>query len=182
MIQPVRLPDDLLLRTLDADDAAALAAAYARNRAHLAEWEPVRDDSFFTREGQAADLDVQLARAASGTSVPLVLDDPAAGRIVGRFTLSGIVRGPFQSANLGYWVDGALNGRGLATAAVAGVITTARDELGLHRLQAAVLPRNAASRRVLERNGFERIGFASRYLKIAGRWQDHDLFQFLLHD
>ena len=114
--------------------------------------------------------------------MPLVLDDPAAGRIVGRFTLSGIVRGPFQSANLGYWVDGALNGRGLATAAVAGVVRTARDELGLHRLQAAVLPRNAGSRRVLERNGFERIGFAPRYLKIAGRWQDHDLFQVLLHD
>lgn len=107
-----------------------------------------------------------------------LLVDASAGTIVGRATLSGLVRGPFQSANLGYWIDGALNGRGLATA----VVGASRGELGLHRLQAATLRHNAGSQRVLERNGFERIGSAPRYLKIAGRWQDHDLFQRILHD
>jgi [ribosomal protein S5]-alanine N-acetyltransferase len=182
MIRPVPLTDDLVLRELDASDAPALAAAYTRNRLHLAAWEPVRDDAFFTEAGQAADIDLQLASAVAGASVPFVLDDTVNGRIVGRFSLSGIVRGPFQSANLGYWVDGALNGRGLATAAVGRTVRIARDDLRLHRLQAATLPHNVASQRVLVRNGFERIGFAPRYLQIAGNWQDHDLFQAILHD
>ena len=78
--------------------------------------------------------------------------------------------------------DGASNGRGLATSAVREILRMSRDELDLHRVQAVTLPHNAASQRVLERNGFERIGFAPRYLRIAGRWQDHDLFQAILHD
>ena len=182
MIRAVPLADDLVLRLLDAGDAAALAAAYVRNREHLAPWEPVREDAFFTEQGQAADVDAHLASALSGASVPLALEERSTGRIIGRFTLSGIVRGPFQSANLGYWVDGARNGRGIATSAVREVLRMSRDELDLHRVQAATLPHNAASQRVLERNGFERIGFAPRYLRIAGRWQDHDLFQAILHD
>ncbi|MDQ2699400.1 MAG: GNAT family N-acetyltransferase, partial [Actinomycetota bacterium] len=68
------------------------------------------------------------------------------------------------------------------TSAVAAIVRLARDELGLHRVQAATLTHNAGSQRVLERNGFEHIGFAPSYLKIAGRWQDHDLFQVILHD
>ena len=182
VIQPVLIADDLLLRPLDTSDSAALAVAYRRNREHLAAWEPLRGESFFTTEGQAADVDAQLQSAGSGASVPLVLVDASAGTIVGRATLSGLVRGPFQSANLGYWIDEALNGRGLATAVVGAVVVASRGELGLHRLQAATLRHNAASQRVLERNGFERIGSAPRYLKIAGRWQDHDLFQRILHD
>ena len=92
-------------------------------------------------------------------------------------TLDGIERGPVQSCHLGYWVDEEHNGRGLATAAVADMLGVAFGELELHRVQAATLPHNAASQRVLERNGFERIGLARGYLRIAGRWQDHVLFQ-----
>ncbi len=181
-MQPLQLSDDTVLRLLDTDDSAALADAYRRNRAHLSEWEPTRAESFFTAEGQALEVAVQLERAVAAASVPLVLVRADASAIVGRFTLAGIVRGPFRSANLGYWVDRALGGRGLATAGVSAVVRMARDELGLHRLQAETLPRNAASQVVLRRNGFEHIGFAPKYLKIAGEWQDHDLFQVILHE
>jgi ribosomal-protein-alanine N-acetyltransferase len=99
--------------------------------------------------------------------------------VVGRVTLNGIVRGPFQSCSVGYWVGEADTGRGLATAAVADIITVAFGELGLHRIQAETLLHNAASQRVLQRNGFVRIGTAAAYLKIAGRWQDHHLYQVL---
>jgi ribosomal-protein-alanine N-acetyltransferase len=75
MIRAVPLADDLVLRLLDAGDAAALAAAYVRNREHLAPWEPVREDAFFTEQGQAADVDAQLASAVSGASVPLTLEE-----------------------------------------------------------------------------------------------------------
>jgi ribosomal-protein-alanine N-acetyltransferase len=93
--------------------------------------------------------------------------------------VADIVRGAFQSGHLGYWVGRAHNGRGVATAAVAEVTRRAFAELGLHRLQAATLPHNAGSQRVLARNGFSRIGLAPRYLNIAGRWQDHLLYQRL---
>ena len=100
--------------------------------------------------------------------------------IVGRVNLNNIVRGAFLSADLGYWIDANRQGRGLGSRAVSRAIDHARDELGLHRLQAAALTHNAASQAVLSHNGFERIGLAPRYLLIAGRWQDHVLFQRLL--
>ena len=96
---------------------------------------------------------------------------------IGGLALANIRRGVAQAASLGYWVGEEHNGRGLATAAVACMLAVAFDELELHRVQAATLPHNVASQRVLERNGFDRIGLAAAYLKIAGRWQDHVLFQ-----
>jgi ribosomal-protein-alanine N-acetyltransferase len=180
VIDPIPLADGVVLRELRNDDAAALAAAYLKNRAHLAAWEPVRNDVFFTPAGQQAEIDGQLEGALAGGSLPLVLE--ARVEIIGRFSLSGIVRGPFQSANLGYWVDADRTGRGVATSAVAAIVRIARDDLGLHRMQAATLPHNTGSQRVLARNGFTQIGFAPKYLRIAGRWQDHDLFQVILHD
>jgi ribosomal-protein-alanine N-acetyltransferase len=89
------------------------------------------------------------------------------------------VRGAFQSCSLGYWVSADANGRGLATRAVREIAGIAFGGLGLHRIQAATLLDNARSQRVLERNGFVRIGMAPAYLNIAGRWQDHFLYQLI---
>jgi ribosomal-protein-alanine N-acetyltransferase len=90
------------------------------------------------------------------------------------------VRGPFLSANLGYWVDQEFTGRGIGSAAVAFALDYSRKELGLHRLQAATLIHNAASQKVLTKAGFTEIGLASAYLLIAGSWQDHILYQRIL--
>ena len=76
-------------------------------------------------------------------------------------------------------MSGDANGQGHATAAVAQISRLAFRELGLYRIEAGTLRRNARSQRVLEHNGFERIGVACAYLKIAGRWQDHVLYQLL---
>jgi ribosomal-protein-alanine N-acetyltransferase len=84
--------------------------------------------------------------------------------------LNNIVRGPFQSSSVGYWVSEDRNGQGLATAAVARIKVVAFDDLLLHRLQAETLVHNAAS---------QRIGLAPGYLNIAGRWQDHIMFQVI---
>ena len=89
---------------------------------------------------------------------------------------------PFARATLGYWVAAEFRGRGLATRAVAAVAELAFGELGLHRLEAATLVDNVASQRVLEKNGFARIGLAPRYLHIAGAWRDHLLFQRTVED
>jgi ribosomal-protein-alanine N-acetyltransferase len=104
-----------------------------------------------------------------------ILDDT--GAVVGRITLNTIVRGPFQSCSVGYWLSEDRTGRGLATQAVDEIVSLAFDTLGLHRVEAGTLVDNVASQRVLARTGFERIGLAPAYLKIAGRWQDHVLFQ-----
>jgi ribosomal-protein-alanine N-acetyltransferase len=134
---------------------------------------------FFTPAGQRANIEGKLGMFAAGTGVPWIL--LSGDRTVGAITLSGIVRGPFLSANLGYWVDQDVTGQGIGSAAVAHVLDAAHTMLGLHRIQAATLPDNAASQKVLQRTGFREIGYAPQYLQIAGTWQDHILFQRLLH-
>jgi [ribosomal protein S5]-alanine N-acetyltransferase len=165
------------IRPVIPGDAAALARAYARNREHLAPWEPLRPESWFTERGQEENVARLVGERAAGRALAWVLLDDDS--VVGSMTVSGIVRGPFLSGNLGYWVDGAVTGRGVATAAVAHVVAACAQE-GLHRVQAGTLVHNTASQKVLRRNGFDRIGLAPRYLLIAGRWQDHVLFQRLL--
>jgi ribosomal-protein-alanine N-acetyltransferase len=160
------------------DDAPALADLVRTNWEFLAPWEPARDADYFTADGQRALVAAALGRYEHGTQLPHVILDEA-GRVVGRITLNEIVRGPFQSCNLGYWLSAAENGRGLATAAVREINKVAFDELRLHRIQAGTLPHNVRSQRVLERTGFVRFGAAPAYLKIAGHWQDHILFQLL---
>lgn len=151
------------------------------NREFLAPWEPVRGEDYFTADGQRAAIRGALARYEQGSALPhVILGD--GGRVAGRITLNGIVRGPFQSCSMGYWVGAADNGRGLATAAVRDIIRVAFEELGLHRVQAETLLHNLRSQRVLERNGFVRFGMAPAYLNIAGQWQDHAMYQLVKTD
>jgi ribosomal-protein-alanine N-acetyltransferase len=163
-------------RLLSGEDAPRLAELLVANREFLAPWDPVRPEAYFTPDGQRASVEVALQQHRQGVALPhVILDDD--GTVVGRITLSGIERGPFQSCHMGYWVSRHANGRGLATAAVAALVERAFGGLGLHRVEAGTLPHNARSQRVLERNGFVRFGFAPHYLNIAGRWQDHVLYQ-----
>ncbi|MFD1722984.1 GNAT family N-acetyltransferase [Amnibacterium endophyticum] len=165
-------------RLLSIDDAAEHAAALAAERDFLAPYEPMRSDAFYTAAGQREVLRLRLERYEAGVEVPrAILDDD--GAIVGGITLQTIERGPFLSCGVGYWVARAANGRGFASAAVAEVLDLAFGDLGLHRVQAVTLLDNARSQRVLGKNGFERIGTAPKYLKLAGEWKDHHLFQRL---
>jgi ribosomal-protein-alanine N-acetyltransferase len=165
-------------RLVRPDDAPALAELLRANREFLAPFEPVRADDYFTEAAQRAVIDDALTQYEEGRNLPFVIVDDSAG-LVGRITLNGIVRGPFLSCSVGYWVSHAAGGRGVATVALTNVIAVAFSELGLHRIQAETLPDNVASQRVLARNGFVRIGMAPRYLKIAGRWQDCVLYQLI---
>ncbi len=84
-----------------------------------------------------------------------------------------------QSANVGYMVDTAVRGRGVATAALRLVVAHAFDQLRLHRLDAGAMPSNVASQRVLEKAGFARVGVNRRFLFVAGSWQDHVLYELV---
>ena len=160
-----------MIRPLVPGDAEELAALYTANRAFLEPFEPERPDAFFTAAGQQERL------AALGEQERwrfAVLDGD---EIAGTISLSNVVRAAFQSASTGYWIDRRRNGRGLATTAVADVVRFAFSAAELHRIEAGTLVDNTASQRVLEKNGFERIGVVRRYLHIAGAWRDHVLFQ-----
>ncbi len=163
-------------RLVTLDDVPALAELLRIDREFLAPWEPIREDEYFTVDGQQAVIQAALERCREGVTLPhVILDD--SGRVVGRITLNEIVRGPFQSCSLGYWVNASDNGRGIATAAVRDIMRVAFEELGLHRIQAGTLLHNVRSQRVLEHNGFLRFGMAPEYVNIAGQWQDHALYQ-----
>lgn len=167
------------LRPVQADDGAALARAYAANREHLAPWDPLRPAEFYTAEWQERQAQEYVSDAKAGRAERFVIvsDD---GTIRGGVNLNNIVRGAFLSSDLGYWIDAERLRRGLASRAVTAIAAYARDELGLHRLQAATQLHNTASQKVLLGVGFESIGVARRYLRIAGEWRDHRLFQLIL--
>jgi ribosomal-protein-alanine N-acetyltransferase len=157
-----------VIRPLVEADAEALYALRIENRAFMAPYEPPRDEAYFTLDGQR-----EVARNPTGLTFA-ILDD---GALAGTITLSNPVFGPFRSATVGYWVALERNGRGLASRALAATVEHAFGEVGLHRVEAATLTDNAASQRVLEKTGFERIGVARRYLHIGDAWRDHILFQ-----
>jgi ribosomal-protein-alanine N-acetyltransferase len=157
-----------ILRPLVPDDSEQVAQLLRENREFMAPFEPLRDEPFYTSEGQRERIETSPAK-----SFAII----AGGDIAGGITISNLIYDHFRSAVLGYWVAQRLNGRGLATQAVGETVEIAFGGLDLHRLEAATLIDNVASQRVLEKNRFERIGLARRYLRIAGDWRDHFLYQ-----
>ena len=172
-------PADYEIRALVLGDAAAAAAAYRRNQAHLKPWDPSRDPSFYTDEGQSASIAGQLASVEAGHQGAWVITHGE--EIVGRVNLNNIVMGAMRSSAVGYWVDHRHLRRGLATASVRFAVDAA-VQIGLHRVEAGTLVHNTASQGVLLRCGFDQYGMAPRLLFIDGSWQDHNLYQRILHD
>ncbi len=103
-------------------------------------------------------------------------------RLIGRVALANVVLGSWRNATLGYWIDQASNSRGHATEAVLLALAFAFDDLSLHRVQPAVMPRNTRSIRVVEKCGFRDEGLALRYLQINGVWEDHRIFAMTAED
>ncbi len=101
------------------------------------------------------------------------------GALAGDISLHSIHRGPVQTANVGYMVDAAFRGRGVATAALRLVVAHAFGDLRLHRLDAGAMPSNLGSQRVLEKAGFTRVGVMRRYLFVGNAWQDHVLYELV---
>ncbi len=179
LCEPLR--DGYVLRSATPDDAPALAATVRSNHAHLAPWEPVRTAEFFTDEAERARLVDRAPSVGAGRSITALVVG-ADGAVAGSLNVNDVVAGAYRNGHLGYWLAADHTGRGLMTRAVDAVCAYARDALGLHQVQAATLLHNEASQGVLRRAGFARIGLARDYLFIAGRWQDHLLFQRILSE
>ena len=136
------------------------------------------DDEAFERFYKSAETEISrrfLIRLIDHTANPKPNPTPAkAGPIIGQVSINNIVRGPFLSATLGYWIAKPHAGQGLMAEALSLAITHAFSDLALHRVEANIIPRNSPSIALVKRLGFRYEGTATRYLRIAGQWEDHE--------
>ena len=164
-----------MMRPLAANDFREWSEVRRRNHDWLTVWEPSRqphhadpvlDRSAFTARCLQRDRD-----RASGTAYQfaLFLDQHVAGEV----NINNVVRGAMQSATIGYWIDQAHAGQGYVAEAVVVVLQFAFEQLGLHRVEICIVPRNERSRRIVEKLGIRDEGVALRYLEINGVWEDH---------
>ncbi|HKI99005.1 MAG TPA: GNAT family protein [bacterium] len=168
----------LLLRPLDPDDARPLLDYVLENRAWLAPWEPAHPASYFTVEGQRNILYQCLEdrRNETGVLFGIFERDNSHAPLCGRISVSGIVRGIWQNGFVGYSIAASRARQGYMTEALRRMVLFGFGELGLHRLQASIIPRNAASLRVAQNARFRYEGRAMRYLKINEAWEDHEIY------
>jgi ribosomal-protein-alanine N-acetyltransferase len=169
----------LVLRPPRTSDIGEMRRLLRDNRAHLQPWSPApapgMDPASITAVSNAVLRQRSEWKSGRGFAFNVALrDEPA--RLVGKIALSGVMRGAMHGAYLGYWTDADHQGRGLCTEGIRAVLAFAFGPAELHRIQAAIMPRNERSLRVIEKLGFRREGYAERYLQIAGTWEDHVLF------
>jgi ribosomal-protein-alanine N-acetyltransferase len=163
----------------DAEDFERLLMA---NREFLRPFEPARPDWFFTLSGIRGELERAIADREADALYAFGIWERDTGTLVGRIALANVVRGAWQNATLGYFVGQEWGRRGYATEAVRQVVDFAFGSARLHRVQAAAMPRNIASVRVLEKNQFRFEGRAERYLQINGVWEDHSIYALTAED
>jgi len=164
----------LLLRDLGPESAAAVRDYGLRTRDFHAPWDPIRAADYWELPIVAERLRAQQEDSRAGRALCLCVshrDDPE--RIIGVANLRNIIRGALLSAHLGYGLAPDATGRGYMTEAVKEAVRIAFFDLGLHRVEINIMPRNVRSLAVAERAGFVREGFSPRYLRINGAWEDH---------
>jgi len=164
----------LLLRTMTENDYEGWYEVRARCQDWLLKWEPrpasqphLSDD----RRSFVARCAVRERERALGAAFGFGMF--VGGRFAGEVTLSSIQRGPMQSAYVGYWIDEKVAGQGYTPEAVVTMLQFAFETLRLHRIEITIIPRNVASRRVVEKLGLRMEGIAERFLEIDGAWEDH---------
>jgi ribosomal-protein-alanine N-acetyltransferase len=163
-------------------DYAAWAELRALSRQHLTPWEPQWARDELARSAFRRRLRQYQREQKEDLGYAFLIFRQGDGELVGGLSISNVRRGVAQAAAVGYWIGATHTGRGYMTDALRAMVPYAFDTLGLHRLEAACLPHNDASSRVLLKAGFRREGMARRYLRINGVWQDHDLFAMLQDD
>jgi len=174
----------IVLRPLVVSDFAAWQEVRRRNDDWLTKWEPSRvpgqpdvieDRDAFAVRCSARQRERQLG---TGYGFGIFVD----GNFAGEINLSSVQRGPFQSAYVGYWVDEKLAGNSYTPEAMVVLSRFVFEELHLHRIQIAIIPRNTASRRVVEKLKLRDEGVAVRYLEINGTWEDHVRYAITAED
>lgn len=155
------------------------AALRAESHGFLTPWEPTWPYDALTRRTFRRRVRLYRAETRQRLSYSFFLFRRSDNILLGGLTVSNLRRGVAQSASLGYWIGNRHSRQGYMAEALNLVLRFAFDDLALHRIEAACLPDNQASRGLLLKCGFREEGFARAYLRINGRWQDHTLFAIL---
>lgn len=181
-LPPVLGSGPVKLRVPQTSDFESWAAVRMESRAFLAPWEPSWPSDDITRSAFRSRIKRYMRDIEDDLAYPFFLTRSDDNALLGALTISNVRRGVAQMASLGYWIGRSFTRQGYMTAAVYAVLPFVFDHLRLHRLEAACLPANLASIRLLKRCGFSEEGRARRYLKINGKWEDHVLFGLLASD
>ena len=179
---PTIRSEHVMLRAPVLVDYGQWARLREESRAFLSPWEPIWPADDLTKVSFRRRIRRYQREIRNGTGYPFFVFSPDGDTLLGGLTLAQVQRGVTQSAVLGYWMGAHYAGKGLMTAAVRAVVAYAFDTLHLNRIEAACLPHNVASTRLLEKVGFQREGYARKYLCIDGRWQDHVLYGLIRDD
>lgn len=174
----------ILLRPLVATDFPAWREVRRRNDGWLTKWEPTRPvgapDVIEDRDAFAVRCNARQRERQLGVGYGFgVFVD---GEFSGEINLSSVQRGPFQSGSIGYWIDEARAGNGYTPEAVVVMARHCFEDLHLHRIEIAIVPRNSASRRVVEKLQLREEGLALGFLEINGAWEDHLRFGITSED
>jgi len=172
----------LLLRAPTMSDFSQWSELREQSRTFLTPWEPIWPSDDLTRSGFRRRLRRYAEDIAEDRAYPFVILRENDHAIVGGVTLANVRRGIVQAGTIGYWIGRPFAGKGYMTSALRVLLPTLFGELNLHRVEAACIPSNLASVKVLEKCGFAREGLARRYLCINGVWQDHYLYGLLDED
>jgi len=179
---PAIAGNGVYLRAPQMADYSEWVALREASRDFLTPWEPTWPADDLTRTSFRRRMKRYSEDQRSDLAYPFFIFRKSDGVLVGGLTLANVRRGCAQACSLGYWMGAAYAGKGHMTAAVTAVLPFAFGTLRLHRVEAACIPANIASIRLLEKTGFRREGFARQYLCIDGIWQDHLLYARLKDD
>jgi ribosomal-protein-alanine N-acetyltransferase len=185
---PVTLEDGRVgLRPLRVRDATSWSEVRIRNEGWLSPWEgrPESQPPASWADRHSPVVFTAMLRnvrkdSRAGRTLPLAITYE--GRLAGQLTASNVIRGAFDSASVGYWVDSAVAGRGVLPTALAMLVDHCFGVVGLHRIEANIRPENTASRRVVDKLGFREEAVHLRYLFIDGDWRDHLSFAVTRED
>lgn len=174
--------DGIVLRSPQISDYAEWSELRETSRAFLTPWEPTWPADDLTRASFRRRIKRYSEDQRGDLAYAFFVFRKRDNVLVGGLTLANMRRGCAQAASLGYWMGAPYARAGHMTAAVNAVVPFAFGTLKLHRIEAACIPANVASVRLLEKTGFKREGFARQYLCIDGIWQDHLLYAKLEND
>jgi ribosomal-protein-alanine N-acetyltransferase len=170
------------LRLPGRNDFAEWASLRSNSRSFLEPWEPLWAPDELDRAAWRHRLNRYREDFNAGLTVPFFLFENSSGRLIGGITLGNIRHGVSQSGQIGYWIGERFAGKGLMHEGLKLLVAYAFETLRLHRVEAACIPDNERSIRVLEKAGFQREGLLRSYLRINGAWRDHYLYALISTD
>lgn len=171
--------NQIYMRFLEEEDAEAKLELDIKNRDFFQVYAMDRDESFYTHDSQLQSIYADKKMSTYDQAYSFGIFSKETNELIGYLALTEVLRGGLQSCFIGYFLDRDHNGQGIMTEAVKLAVDCGFHQLGLHRIEAGVMPDNIQSIRVLEKAGFEKEGIARKNVKINGKWQDHQVLAII---